>query len=84
MFVRALFQRTKEGDKKVAEQFENSRMEEQEKSLENGFLIFAGTSEGRELAAFLAGQKIPAAVCVATEYGEEILPPMPGIRVLAG
>lgn len=84
MFVRALLQRTKEGDKKVAEQFENSRMEEQEKSLENGFLIFAGTSEGRELAAFLAGQKIPAAVCVATEYGEEILPPMPGIRVLAG
>ena len=84
MFVRALLQRTKEGDKKVAEQFKNSRMEEQEKSLENGFLIFAGTSEGRELAAFLAGQKIPAAVCVATEYGEEILPPMPGIRVLAG
>ena len=84
MFVRALLQRTKEGDKKVAEQFENSRMEEQEKSLENGFLIFAGTSEGRELAAFLAGQKIPAAVCVAPEYGEEILPPMPGIRVLAG
>ncbi len=49
-----------------------------------GFLIFAGTSEGRELAQFLSGQKIPAAVCVATEYGEEVLPDMPGIQILTG
>ena len=46
--------------------------------------MFAGTSEGRELAQFLAGQKIPASVCVATEYGEEVLPDMPGIQVITG
>ena len=49
-----------------------------------GFLVFAGTSEGRELAQFLSGQKIPATVCVATEYGEEVLPAMPGIQILTG
>lgn len=58
--------------------------ETEKKDRTGGFLIFAGTSEGRELAAFLAGQRIPAVVCVATEYGEEVLPAMPGIRVLQG
>ncbi|MCD7981934.1 MAG: precorrin-6A/cobalt-precorrin-6A reductase, partial [Clostridiales bacterium] len=38
-------------------------------------LIFAGTREGRELAEFLTEQRIPALVCVATDYGEELLQP---------
>ena len=38
-------------------------------------LLFGGTGEGRELAQWLLDQKIPALVCVATEYGETLLPP---------
>ncbi|MBR3556504.1 MAG: precorrin-6A reductase [Oscillospiraceae bacterium] len=50
------------------------------------FCIFAGTTEGRELAEFLSGQGDKASVtaCVATEYGETLLTPAPGLRVLAG
>lgn len=48
------------------------------------FLIFAGTSEGRELAQYLSSRNIPADVCVATEYGEEQMEEMPHIRVFAG
>ena len=36
-------------------------------------LIFAGTTEGRLLAEFLNRQKVPACVCVATEYGGQLL-----------
>lgn len=36
-------------------------------------LIFAGTTEGRLLAEFLKRQKVPAYVCVATEYGGQLL-----------
>ena len=38
-------------------------------------LLFGGTGEGRELAQWLLDQKIPTLVCVATEYGETLLPP---------
>lgn len=48
------------------------------------FLIFAGTKEGRELAGFLNERKIPAVVCVATEYGEELIEYMPYIQVRTG
>lgn len=37
-------------------------------------LIFAGTSEGRAVAEFLNERKQRARVCVATEYGESLLP----------
>lgn len=37
-------------------------------------LLFGGTREGRELAVWLMENKIPATVCVATEYGETLLP----------
>ena len=37
-------------------------------------LIFAGTVEGRALAEELAGSGIQVHVCVATEYGEKLLP----------
>ena len=37
-------------------------------------LIFAGTTEGRRLAECLSQAEIPSLVCVATEYGETLLP----------
>ena len=37
-------------------------------------LLFAGTVEGRTIAEFLNEHKINARVCVATEYGESLLP----------
>ena len=37
-------------------------------------LLFAGTVEGRTIAEFLNNAGIPARVCVATEYGESLLP----------
>ena len=37
-------------------------------------LVFAGTTEGRKTAEFLDSQAIPSHICVATEYGEELLP----------
>ena len=46
--------------------------------------IFAGTTEGRKLAGFLARQGIRTTVCVATEYGGEMISPEEGIEVLAG
>lgn len=36
-------------------------------------LIFAGTTEGRLLAEFLSRQQVPSYVCVATEYGGQLL-----------
>lgn len=36
-------------------------------------LVFAGTSEGRQLCQFLQEEKLSATVFVATEYGEQIL-----------
>lgn len=36
-------------------------------------MVFAGTTEGRKLAAFLEERQIPAMICVATEYGESVL-----------
>lgn len=45
--------------------------------------VFAGTSEGRRLAECLAGQPVGVYACVATEYGEALLPPAENIRVSA-
>lgn len=42
--------------------------------VESGILIFAGTTEGREIAEYLNLHKISCYVCVATEYGESLLP----------
>lgn len=48
------------------------------------YLIFAGTSEGRKLAEFLQEHQIWAEVCVATEYGEELLAATEYIQVHTG
>lgn len=47
-------------------------------------ILFAGTSEGRELAERCAAAGRNVIVCVATEYGEKILPECAGIRVHTG
>lgn len=36
-------------------------------------LIFGGTTEGRQIAEVLARSKIPCELCVATEYGEQVV-----------
>ena len=36
-------------------------------------LIYAGTTEGRRLSEMLAQREIPSLVCVATEYGEQVM-----------
>jgi len=45
--------------------------------------LFAGTTEGRELAFFLAG-KCTLTVCVATEYGEILLDGLEGAATRTG
>ena len=36
-------------------------------------LVFAGTTEGRELAELLADSNIKCSVCVATDYAFELM-----------
>jgi precorrin-6x reductase len=48
------------------------------------FVIFSGTTEGRELSRLLAEAGAQVTVCVATEYGSEEQGEYAGIRVLAG
>lgn len=45
--------------------------------------IFAGTTEGRELIEFLSTQDISVTACVATEYGEALLPSADNLTVSA-
>lgn len=47
-------------------------------------LIFGGTTEGRLLAEFCAGNGIRAAVSVTTDYGAGLLPQSGAIRELVG
>ena len=47
-------------------------------------LLFAGTTEGRTLAETLSRAGIPAVVCVATEYGSQVMSPLPGIDLRQG
>lgn len=45
--------------------------------------VFAGTTEGRELAEFLSAQPVSVTACVATEYGQTLLTPSPNLTVSA-
>ncbi len=47
-------------------------------------LLFGGTSEGRILATRLQQKNVSALVCVATEYGEDLLEPGGSLRVHTG
>ena len=41
----------------------------------NNILLFAGTTEGRQLAEALKDQPVHLTVSVATEYGETLIAP---------
>ena len=43
-------------------------------------VLFGGTDEGHKIADFLSEQKVSYIVCVATEYGAELLD-MKNVRV---
>lgn len=47
-------------------------------------VIFSGTSEGRTLCEQLSRAGQEAVACVATEYGKQVMPALPGIRVHTG
>ena len=50
----------------------------------NRVLIFAGTTEGRTLSEYLSENRIEHTVCVATEYGEEVLSASPYMTIHQG
>ena len=45
--------------------------------------IFAGTTEGRQLAELLVGQPVRVLACVATDYGETLIPEAENVEVSA-
>lgn len=45
--------------------------------------VFAGTTEGRELVEFLSTQPVTVTACVATEYGETLLPAADNLTISA-
>ncbi len=47
------------------------------------FCIFGGTTEGRRLAELLSGQDCEVTVCVATDYGQTLLPESDHLTVSA-
>lgn len=51
---------------------------------ERKLCIFAGTTEGRTLAEGLSEQPLSVTVCVATEYGETLLPKAENLTVHTG
>lgn len=48
------------------------------------FLIFGGTLEGRSLSEWMSRMEWPHTVCVATEYGEEVMEPAKDVSVHQG
>ncbi len=46
--------------------------------------VFAGTAEGRELVEFLSEQPVQVTACVATDYGETLLPRAQNLRISSG
>ena len=47
-------------------------------------LVFSGTGDGRELCEFLSDNGIETTVCVATEYGKEIMGEMKNVKICSG
>lgn len=47
-------------------------------------LLFAGTTEGRQLAGELTKRGIHVTACVATDYGQSLLEDLSGVSVLSG
>ncbi len=47
-------------------------------------IVFAGTTEGRKLSEWLCKEGIFHTLCVATEYGEQVLTEHPAVTILRG
>lgn len=47
------------------------------------YLIFAGTTEGRQLTEFFLKQNVTLTVCIATEYGKILLPSHPNLTIIS-
>ena len=47
-------------------------------------LLFAGTTEGRQIAEGCRGKNVELTVSVATEYGETLIEPADNVRVVSG
>lgn len=47
-------------------------------------LVFAGTTEGRKVAEKISLAGVKGLVCVATDYGTQVMPEMDGIEVRSG
>ncbi|MEG2350513.1 MAG: precorrin-6A reductase [Hungatella sp.] len=47
-------------------------------------MIFGGTTEGRLLSEYCVRHRIAAVVCVVSDYGEQVLPKGPLLRVVTG
>ena len=47
-------------------------------------LLFAGTTEGRQIAEGCRGKDIELTVSVATEYGETLIEPADNVRIVSG
>ena len=50
----------------------------------NDIILFAGTTEGREIAGACRGKNLTLHVSVATEYGETLIEPAENIHVMHG
>lgn len=47
-------------------------------------LLFSGTFEGRKIAEFMDKNNISGVVCVATEYGREVMPELNSVEIRSG
>ncbi len=59
-----------------------ARIKEMEEKM-NKFCVFAGTTEGRTIIEFLCRAGAAVTACVATEYGQELLPEAENLTVSA-
>ncbi len=48
------------------------------------YVIFSGTTEGRQLSELMAQANVQHTVCVASEYGKEVMNPDPNVEIHVG
>ena len=52
--------------------------------MKNNILLFGGTTEGRKLLEYLYDTNVTIDVCVATEYGQQLLQKRDNVNILEG
>ena len=52
--------------------------------MKNNILLFGGTTEGRKLLEYLCDTNVSIDVCVATEYGQQLLQKKENVNILQG